>query len=355
MYATVTLKVTPRRIDLFSQVLAAEEGSQVTSLLAEAPFPLAWPAARLRVQEAVAQVAERRDQLHRGQVLAVPDSAVIDTGKLRIVYREAAPDVFEGVAVQLGPRMAVAGDPTAYYPVLRGLREGDRVVTNGSFLIDAETRLNAAAGSIYFGGSGGKAAQSGVTVRPSTPLDEDAKEKAVKAELAKLSAEDRRLAEEQKFCPILPGNRLGSMGKPVKVRLRGKPVFLCCGGCEDKAKADPEGTLKKVEELKNKTQSPRPTPPAPQPAPKEDPEVKANLAKLSPADRALAEAQKFCPETGDLLGSGSMGKPFKVMIQGQAVFLCCDGCRDDALKHPEKTLEKVKQLKAKLKATSSGK
>ena len=55
-------------------------------------------------------------------VLAVPDGAVIDTGSLKVVYREASPDVFEGVAVRLGPRMAMPGDPTAYYPVLAGWR-----------------------------------------------------------------------------------------------------------------------------------------------------------------------------------------------------------------------------------------
>src|SRR5437870_11700896 len=57
-------------------------------------------------------VAVRRNLLHRGLVLAVPDSTVIDTGGLKVVYRQAAPDVFEGMAVELGPRMAVKGDPT---------------------------------------------------------------------------------------------------------------------------------------------------------------------------------------------------------------------------------------------------
>jgi multidrug efflux pump subunit AcrA (membrane-fusion protein) len=315
MYATVTMKVSPQKMASYSKTLAEDAVS------------------------------------HQGQVLAVPDSAVIDTGKLKIVYREASPDVFEGMAVRLGPRMAVAEDPTAYYPVLEGLQEGDRVVTNGSFLIDAETRLNAAAGSIYFGGSGGKAGPSAVTVRPSSPLDEDAQEKKVKAELAKLGTEDRRLAQAQKFCPVLTGNRLGSMGPPVKISVGGKPVFLCCGSCEAKAKADPAKTLKTVEGLKKKARSA--PPPAPQPSPKPDPEVKANLAKLGAADRPLAEAQKFCPETGKLLGS--MGKPVKEMIQGKPVFLCCEGCRSGALKNPKKTLEKVEQLKAKARAAHSGK
>jgi hypothetical protein len=35
------------------------------------------------------------------------------------------------------------------------------------------------------------------------------------------------------------------------------------------------------------------------------------------------------------------------MIKDQPVFLCCKGCQADALKHPEETLAKVAELKAK--------
>jgi Cu(I)/Ag(I) efflux system membrane fusion protein len=44
--------------------------------------------------------------------------------------------VFDARAVVLGPR---AG---AWYPLLQGLSKGDLIVSRGSFLIDAETRLN---------------------------------------------------------------------------------------------------------------------------------------------------------------------------------------------------------------------
>ena len=72
-------------------------------------------------------------------VLTVPESAVIDTGTRKIVYIETDPGVYEGRAVVLGPR---SGDR---YPVLEGLAQGDRVAAAGSFLIDAESRLNPAA------------------------------------------------------------------------------------------------------------------------------------------------------------------------------------------------------------------
>jgi len=89
--------------------------------------------------------------LAQGKVLAVPETSVIDTGSQTIVYRQTMPGTFEGVKVTLGPRMA-GPDDVAFYPVIRGIDQGDRIVTAGSFLVDAETRLNPAAGSIYFGG-----------------------------------------------------------------------------------------------------------------------------------------------------------------------------------------------------------
>jgi len=72
-------------------------------------------------------------------VLSVPESAVIDTGKKKIVFVEAEPGVFEGREVVLGPP---SGE---LYPVLDGLAPGEKVAEAGAFLLDAETRLNAGA------------------------------------------------------------------------------------------------------------------------------------------------------------------------------------------------------------------
>lgn len=74
--------------------------------------------------------------------------------------------------------------------------------------------------------------------------------KKATAAVAKLPHADQPLAEAQLFCPIHEGGRLGSMGTPVKLMLDGKPVFLCCKGCEDAAREDVKGTLAKVEKIK---------------------------------------------------------------------------------------------------------
>ena len=81
------------------------------------------------------------------------------------------------------------------------------------------------------------------------------------------------------------------------------------------------------------------------PAEAADPKVSASLAKLSPEDRQLAKAQKFCAVMNQKQ-LGSMGAPLKLEIKGERVFLCCAGCKSKALKNPDETLAKVAALKA---------
>jgi hypothetical protein len=49
-----------------------------------------------------------------------------------------------------------------------------------------------------------------------------------------------------------------------------------------------------------------------------------------------------------------MDAPVKVMVKGQPVFLCCEGCREEALAHPDRTLTTVERLKARGKSPAPG-
>ena len=68
-------------------------------------------------------------------VLKVPRTAIIDIGGEKIVYLALDGGVFKRRRVQIG----VPGND--YYPVAEGLMEGDKVVTNGAFLIDSQARM----------------------------------------------------------------------------------------------------------------------------------------------------------------------------------------------------------------------
>lgn len=77
--------------------------------------------------------------------------------------------------------------------------------------------------------------------------------------------------------------------------------------------------------------------------------IKAAMAKLPEADRSAAAAQRYCPMM-DTVRLGAMGTPVKVVIDGKPVFLCCSGCKDEAVEHGKETVAKVENLK---KATAA--
>ena len=79
----------------------------------------------------------------------------------------------------------------------------------------------------------------------------------VAVERAKLSPADRALVEAQEWCVVSTDERLGSMGVPLKLDIKGQPVFVCCKGCKRKAESDPDKTLAKVAELKAKAKAER--------------------------------------------------------------------------------------------------
>ena len=69
--------------------------------------------------------------------------------------------------------------------------------------------------------------------------------------------------------------------------------------------------------------------------------MKAELAKLSPEDATSAEKQHICPVSGEMLGT--MGAPLKIDVNGQQVWICCDGCKDKLLASPDEYLAKLKK------------
>jgi Cu(I)/Ag(I) efflux system membrane fusion protein len=96
------------------------------------------------------------------RVLAVPSSAVIDSGNRRVALVEVAEGRFEPREVKLGQR---AGD---YVEVQSGLGEGEKVVTSANFLIDAESNLKAALAAFGASGSESKANSEISNPKPET-------------------------------------------------------------------------------------------------------------------------------------------------------------------------------------------
>ena len=86
------------------------------------------------------------------EALAVPRSALIQTGERQIVFVEQSAGVFAPREIKTG----VAGKDSI--EVLSGLSEGEMVVTSANFLIDSESRIGGMGGAPE--GSAGQPAQS---------------------------------------------------------------------------------------------------------------------------------------------------------------------------------------------------
>src|SRR6202171_1435184 len=73
--------------------------------------------------------------------LVIPDTGVLQPGPRQIVFVSRGDGYIEPREVELGSR---AGDN---FVVLKGLKEGEEIVTSANFLIDSESQLQAALGS----------------------------------------------------------------------------------------------------------------------------------------------------------------------------------------------------------------
>jgi hypothetical protein len=85
--------------------------------------------------------------------------------------------------------------------------------------------------------------KSADTSQSSTTIATD--DPKITAAFAELSTEDRALAVKQKICPV-SGEKLGTMGAPKKVDVKGR-AFICCDGCREQLLAQPDEYLAKID------------------------------------------------------------------------------------------------------------
>lgn len=106
----------------------------------------------------------------------------------------------------------------------------------------------------------------------------------------------------QEICPV-SGQKLGSMGEPVKVQVREETVFFCCKGCLN-SKINPQHWAT----------------------------IHANFAK----------AQRICPVMKHELPK----KPKWTIVDGEIIYVCCPPCTEKIAAEPQKYLRQVDELYA---------
>jgi RND family efflux transporter MFP subunit len=90
--------------------------------------------------------------------LTVPADAVLNAGERQTVFVDRGNGYFEPRQVKTGEREG------GRIQILSGLRQGERIVTSGNFLIDSESQMKAAAS-----GMGGMAGMPGMSNKPAQP------------------------------------------------------------------------------------------------------------------------------------------------------------------------------------------
>ena len=73
--------------------------------------------------------------IDRGVFLSIPNEAIIEEGDRRVVYIEKSQGQYEPVEIQTGIQGELLTE------IIKGLNEGDKVVTFGSFFIDSDHKL----------------------------------------------------------------------------------------------------------------------------------------------------------------------------------------------------------------------
>jgi Cu(I)/Ag(I) efflux system membrane fusion protein len=98
---------------------------------AKVRFRLSNPGGRLKPQ----MYTNVDIKINMGKKLAIPESAVIDTGVRQVVYVDKGEGAFEPREVMLGMRAE------GFVEVLSGLKAGEKVASSANFLIDSEAQL----------------------------------------------------------------------------------------------------------------------------------------------------------------------------------------------------------------------
>lgn len=88
-----------------------------------------------------------------GAVLAVPKSAVLDTGLRKLVYVEKDEGIYAAKEIEIGPEATafVDGIKQKFYILKSGLSEGMKVVAQANFLIDSQSQITGQAEAVYGG------------------------------------------------------------------------------------------------------------------------------------------------------------------------------------------------------------
>lgn len=124
----------------------------------------------------------------------------------------------------------------------------------------------------------------------------------IEANYASFVSDELQIAA-QGICPV-SGQKLGSMGNPIRVMLNDQTTFLCCKACVEKP---------------------------------------ANGKHWATIQGNLKKAQAVCPVTGESLPKDARS----VVVDGRQIYVCCPSCIEDINGDKAKYLARLNDLYSK--------
>lgn len=152
----------------------------------------------------------------------------------------------------------------------------------------------------------------------------------------KTVAADQPFIAAQQKCPVMD-EPLGGMGAPLKVHANGKAIYICCAGCAKKIQAEPAKYLQILADHGVTAPTLQSTDAGVVSANGE--EVRPGVFKVTASESTFVAAQKLCPVMDEPLDG--MGGPYRVNVDGKAVYICCPGCAKKLQANPQTYLEKL--------------
>lgn len=168
-----------------------------------------------------------------GRQLVIPASAVLQSGTRQIAFVDRGDGYLEPREVQLGAR---AGDD---FIVLKGLKEGEKIVTSANFLIDSESQLQAALGSFVPPPPGAGAASTMNALKANVELTSDPSpphkgSNVFRVKVADPAGTPISGAEVSVtfFMPAMPEMGMAAMRTPVNLSEKGAGMYEGSGQLE---------------------------------------------------------------------------------------------------------------------------
>lgn len=181
MFATATIRVrlgpdgSPEPTGLEGKYVCPMHPEVVQDDPGKCPIcemPLEKVSERPHIQHVGQHVPGHEHPQDSNGVVAIPVSAVLDTGRRRIAYRLTKDGAYELVELKIGARAQAtdeSGRSRQYFVVIDGLAEGDKVVTQSGFLLDSQRQIEGMPSLLYPSGqaqTSGHAGHGGHAVQP---------------------------------------------------------------------------------------------------------------------------------------------------------------------------------------------